>query len=171
MQGVFEAVAGAPMGDLFDAWIRSAAEIDVAATLAKVGLAVQRATRADTTKCSLGLRIRSEGGRAVVASVTRSSAAQHAGLDPGDEVLGIGGARVENGNIEAALRGRSGGETVDVVVGRDGKMLTRQATLDPPRADRVTLVAKPDAPESARAAFRAWIGRPHPAWEEEGAAR
>ena len=165
MQAIFERVAGVPMGDLFDAWIRAPGELDVGASLARVGLAVERTTRPDAAQCSLGVRVRSEGSRAVVASVTRDSAAARAGLDPGDELLGVGGARVEAAGVEVTLRGRAAGETVDVIVSRDGRILTRRATLDPPRPDRVKIVAKKDATPAERAAFEAWLGRPHPAWD------
>ncbi|HEY3817418.1 MAG TPA: PDZ domain-containing protein [Polyangiaceae bacterium] len=167
MQAIFEHVAGVPMGDLFDAWVRSAAELEPAASLARVGLTAERTSRNEAPACSLGLRVRSEGSRAYVASVTRGGAAARAGIDAGDEVLGVGGARVE-GSIESTLRGRAQGDAVDVLVSRDGRILSRRVTLDPPRLDVVKLVASPDAPPAARAAFQAWLGAPHPSWETGG---
>jgi predicted metalloprotease with PDZ domain len=170
MQAIFERVAGVPLGDLFDAWIRSPGELDVGAALAHVGLALERSTRPEAAKCSLGVRVRSEAGRAYVASVTRDSAAARAGIDPGDELLGVGGARVEAVGVEATLRGRAAGDVIDVVVARDGRLQTRRVTLDPPRPDRVKIVAKKDASDAERAAFQAWLGRPHPAWEAAASA-
>jgi predicted metalloprotease with PDZ domain len=163
MQSVFEHVAGVPLDDLFDAWIRSPAEIDYAATLARVGLSIERSSRPESPACSLGVRLRYDGGRAIVAAVVRESSAWRAGVDPGDEILGVGGARVE-GAVEASLRGRAAGDVVELVLVRDGKLLTRQATLDPQRHDRVKLLAQRDAPGAARDAFAAWLGVPHPAW-------
>jgi hypothetical protein len=168
MQAIFEHVAGVPLGDLFDAWIRSAAELDPTAALARVGLTLERTSRAEAPACSLGVRVRTEGGRGIVASVTRESSAARAGIDAGDELLGVGGARVEGGNVEATLRGRAPGDAVDVLVARDGRILTRRATLDPARLDVVKLVANRDAPPASRAALRAWLGSPHPAWEASG---
>jgi predicted metalloprotease with PDZ domain len=164
MQSIFERVSGAPLADLFDGWIRSAAEIDYARTLAHVGLSLERSARADAIGCSLGMRVRSEGGRALVASVARDSSAGRAGIDPGDEVLAIGGLRIEGANVEATLRGRAPGDRVEVVVARDGRLLTKFAVVDPPMNDRVKIVAMRDAPASARNAFAAWLGAPHPAW-------
>ena len=124
MQAIFEHVAGVPLGDLFDAWIRSAAEVDPTAALARVGLTLERTSRPDAPAGSLGVRVRTEGTRGIVASVTRGSAAARAGIDAGDELLGVGGARVEGGNVEATLRGRAQGDAVDVLVARDGRILT-----------------------------------------------
>jgi len=164
MQPLFERVAGAPMGDLFDAWIRSPWEIDYARSLAHVGLALERTPRPETAPCSLGVRVRAEGGRTVASFVARESGAWRAGIDAGDEIIAVGGTRVEGTTLEASLRGRSPGDTVEVVVARDGRLLTKIAALDPPRHDRVKLVARADAPASARAAFAAWLGQPHPIW-------
>ncbi len=168
MQGIFERVAGAPMGDLFDAWIRSPLEIDYGRTLATVGLAVERTPRHDAAPCSLGVRMRSEGGRSVVSTVSRDSGAWSAGVDAGDELIAIGGMRVEGTSLEAQLRGRAPGDTVDVVVARDGRLQTKTVSLDAPRQDRVKLVAKADASPAARAAFAAWLGQPHAAWSGRG---
>jgi predicted metalloprotease with PDZ domain len=168
MQGVFERVAGVPMGDLFDAWIRSPLEIDYARTLARVGLSLERTSRPDAAPCSLGVRMRSDGGRSYASSVARESGAWRAGIDPGDEVIAVGGTRIEGTNVEASLRGRSPGDTVEVVLARDGRLLTKSVALDGPRQDRVKLAAKADAPASARAAFAAWLGQPHPLWAPRG---
>jgi predicted metalloprotease with PDZ domain len=84
-------------------------------------------------------------------------------VDPGDEIVGVGGSRVE-GTLEAALRGRSAGDVVELVLARDGKLLSRQATLDPPRHERVKILAQRDAPAAVRDAFAAWLGGPHAAW-------
>jgi predicted metalloprotease with PDZ domain len=170
MQALFERATGVPLGDLFDAWIRKASELDFTPTLAKVGLVLERTTRPDGPTAALGMRVRSDGGRAVVASVTRDAAAWRAGIDPGDEIVAVGGVRVEGPIVEATLRGRAPGDAVDVVVSRDGRILQRRVALDPPRHDRVKLVANRDALPSARSAFTAWLGEPHSAWPQGGGA-
>ncbi|HZU82523.1 MAG TPA: PDZ domain-containing protein [Polyangiaceae bacterium] len=172
LEELFERVSAVPLGDLFEAWVRSAADIDYAATFARVGLALERPPRDGGAPCSLGVRLRSageQGGRAVVGSVTRGGAAWAAGIDAGDEILAVGGARVD-ANIEAVLRAHAPGETVDVLVARDGKVLVRPTVLDPPRKDKMKLVAQKDAGAAARAAFAAWLGAPHPAWYKERSA-
>ncbi len=168
MQAIFERAAGVPVGDLFDAWIRAPGELDPGPTLARAGLRLERAARLEGAPCALGTRMRAEGGRAVIAAVTRDSAAFRAGLDSGDELVAVAGVRVEGANLDAALRGRAPGDVVDVVLARDGRLQTRRVTLDPPRHDRVKLVADRDAPPAARDALTAWLGEPHPAWGARG---
>jgi predicted metalloprotease with PDZ domain len=162
MQALFEHVSKTPIADLFEAWIRSPGELDYAPTLARVGLSVERAARHDAPPCSLGVRLRVDGGRTVVASVMRASSAELGGIGAGDEIVAIAGARVEGTNIEALLHGRAPGQRVDVTLVRDGRLVQRSVDLDPPRLDRVKIVAQREPVPGACEAFAAWLGRPHP---------
>jgi len=162
LQAVFERVAGVPLGDLFETWVRGTGDIDYARTLAHVGLSVERAARPDAAGCSLGLRVRAESGRTIVTSVVRASAAWRAGFDSGDEIIAIGGARVEGTNIDGTLRGRAPDERVDIVSVHNTRLVTRSVALDPPRPDRVKIVFSPEASDGAREAFRAWLGHEPP---------
>jgi predicted metalloprotease with PDZ domain len=164
MQAIFEDVAGVPLQDLFDAWIRGTDEVPCDRVLARVGLSIERTARPDAPPCSLGLRVRADGGRAVVVSAIRESSAWHAGFEPGDEIVAVAGTRIEGTQLDAGLRGRSAGEVVPVTFTREGRLTTRPIALDPARLDRVKVVAERDASTAARAAFTAWIGQSHPAW-------
>jgi predicted metalloprotease with PDZ domain len=164
---LFERVAGVPLEDLFRAWIRTPGEIDYDASLAHAGLRVERSMRHDAP-ASLGLRARADGLRTLVSAVPRGGAAHRAGIDVGDEILGIGGRRVDGpSTIDAALGSRAPGESVEVILAREGKTSVRAVTLDPPRADRVKLVARADAPPEARARFEAWLGAAFPKGERK----
>jgi predicted metalloprotease with PDZ domain len=169
MQALFEEATGLPLGDLFDSWIRSPAEIDVAPTLATVGLAVEHSRREEDTHGMLGLRVRSDGGRCIVAGVVRDGASFATGIAPGDELIGIGGTRIDgSGGVDSALRGHAPHETLDVVCCRDGRIAVRRVTLGSPQPHRTRLTAKTDASPAARSALTAWLGRPHPAWSNGG---
>jgi predicted metalloprotease with PDZ domain len=164
MLAIFETASGVKLADRFDAWVRAPGNLDYDGTLAHVGLAVEHSARSESASPSLHVRIRNEAGRAIVASVSRGGAAQRAGVDPGDELVAIGGRRLEGANLEAALHGRRAGEVVDLLLTRDGRTHTKAVTLDPPRQDRVRLVAKDSATPEQRAALAAWLGDTHAAW-------
>ena len=157
LQGIFEQVCDVPLGDLFDAWVRQPGEVDCARVLATVGLEIERAARAGTT-ASLGARVRGDGGRTLVSHIIRGSAAQRAGIDPGDEILAIAGKRTDTGSVDSALAGRTPGEVVEVLLARDGRTLTCAATLDEMRYDRVRLVPRTDATTLERERFALWLG-------------
>jgi predicted metalloprotease with PDZ domain len=162
MQALFEEAAGTSLGDLFDAWIRAPGEIDYDRTLAKVGLALDREPRDDAarkSRAALGARVRTDGGRAIVASVVRGGAAQLGGVDPGDELLGMAGRRIEAGAIDAVLASSAPGEEVEVAVARDGGLLTLRVRLEEARPDKVRFVSTPAATGAERALGAAWLAK------------
>ena len=158
MQRLFEEATGLELGDLFDKLVRQAGGVDVAATLDHAGLVVERTARSDGATVSLGVRTRSDGGRLIVSTALRGSAAKRAGIDGGDEIIAIGGKRVEAGGLDAALSGRRPAETVPVLVARDGLIHTCEVVLDPPRLDKVKVVPNKGASEAQVALRRAWLG-------------
>jgi predicted metalloprotease with PDZ domain len=162
MQSILEGVAKTPLADLFEAWIRTPGEIDYAATLARVGLSVERTSRPDAPPASLGVRLRSDAGRTVVATVMRESSADRAGISAGDELVAIDGVRIDGANIDAPLRATRAGQSIDVALVRDGRLIHVSAGLDPPRLDRVKIVGQRDPTPGAREAFTAWLGHPWP---------
>jgi predicted metalloprotease with PDZ domain len=157
MQRLFEEATGIPLGDLFDALVRSASDWDFGASLAHAGLVVERASKNDVT-ASLGVRMRADCGRLYAAAVLRGCAAQRAGVDAGDEIIAVGGKRVDATGLEAALFGKHAGDLVQVLVGRDGRVLSLDLVLDGPRLDKVKIVPAKDAPDAAVALRRAWLG-------------
>ena len=80
-------------------------------------------------------------GQTVVApkvdSVQPGSAAAAAGIQPGDEVLAIAGTKVDEFGDMQRLIGPNAGRTLTIVVRRDGRDLTLQAT---PRSETRTNV-------------------------------
>lgn len=162
LQGVFEQACGTQLGDLFDAWVRSAREVDPTEALERVGLCVERKPKLESP--SLGVRTRSDAGRVWVTHALRGAAAERAGIDAGDELLAVAGRRVE-GSAQAALAHAKPGDKVAVLVARDGRVLTLEATLDAPARDDVRLCARKDATPEQKALFEAWLGDVHPAWK------
>lgn len=165
MQAIFEEATEVFMGDLFDSWIRSPSELDVERVLAPFGLALERVVRPQDDHGTLGLRAKTDGGHCVVAAIVRDGPAFAAGITAGDELLAIGGDRIDSANgLEAALRRRAPQECVEVLSARDGRIHARRVTLGPPLPHLVRLSPQKSAPLSARKALAAWLGRSHPAW-------
>jgi membrane-associated protease RseP (regulator of RpoE activity) len=66
---------------------------------------------------------------AEIGAIAEGSGAEAAGIEPGDIVLSVGGVAVEDGDLGAAVRAADPGDTVDVVLERDGEQRTVTATL------------------------------------------
>lgn len=155
MQSIFEESAGVPLGDLFDAWIRGTVEVDAAATLKKVGLAVERSPKEGA---ALGVRTRESGGRVTVQAVLRGSAAHAAGVDAGDEIVAIGERRVEGASVESITSKLAPGTATEILIARDGRLRTLPITLEAPREKRTKIVPATDATDTEKALLRGWIG-------------
>ncbi|MDP8908856.1 MAG: site-2 protease family protein [Chloroflexota bacterium] len=96
-----------------------------------------------------GIRIAESGPSTVeVTAVTPQSVAAAAGWQPGDEIVAVNGLPIESSvQADAALRA-SIGRPVEVVLERDGEMVTTTVTV-PPRGVRLTEVADDGAAAEA----------------------
>ena len=69
-----------------------------------------------------------------ITGATKDSPAEKGGLKGGDVIVRLGESAVTGlEDFDSALRKHKGGETVPVVVTRDGAEVTLQIMLDPPR--------------------------------------
>ncbi len=76
---------------------------------------------------------REEPGYAL-SGATKGSPAEKAGLKSGDIIVQLGESKIANlDDFDSALRKHKAGETVPVVVLRDGQQQTFEVTLEPPR--------------------------------------
>ncbi|MFM8578637.1 MAG: M28 family peptidase [Planctomycetaceae bacterium] len=74
------------------------------------------------------------GGGYAISGVAKDSPAARGGLQGGDVIVRIGESAVTNlEDFDSALRKHKAGDTVPVVVRRDGAEKTLEVTLDPPR--------------------------------------
>jgi hypothetical protein len=74
------------------------------------------------------------GGGYAISGVAKDSPAARGGLAGGDLIVRIGESAITNlEDFDSALRKHKGGETVPVVVRRDGQEVRLEVKLDPPR--------------------------------------
>lgn len=77
--------------------------------------------------------------------------AEVAGLRPGDRIVSIGGQRVsEWRQVQEAIRSREPGQSIDIVVDRDGRRATLTATLGKTVRDGATIPFLGVSPEFAK---------------------
>ncbi len=157
-QEIFEQAAGVPLGDLFDAWVRGKDEVDAKATLASVGLEVVSGHDDDEAQQPwLGITWSDTGLR--VREILEGSPAERAGLQPGDEVVALGGYRVAS---EATLRDRIGqrrpNDVIELTLFRREKLQTVSVMLGERPVLKYEIKAIADASAAQKAAFVAWMG-------------
>jgi predicted metalloprotease with PDZ domain len=166
MPAVFERVVGQSMTDVLSPWVDGRAELPIDAVLAKVGLKVAREPQIDSTNNNkkkkppsgtLGVRLRTTEGKAIVTQVLRGRGAHKGGIDAGDEILAVGGRRVEGGKVDATLVGRAPGTTTEVLVARDGTLRTVTVTLDAATPEKLKIGIAEGASPAQRSLLEGWL--------------
>ncbi len=158
MPEIFERATGISMRDVLDAWVEGRGELPIDAVFGAIGLAVRRERAPERkAKVSLGVRMRSTEGRAIVSSVLRHRAAHKAGIDAGDEIVAIGGKRLEGSRVESALAGRAPGSVVEIAYARDGQLRTASVTLEVPAVERVRLSVAETATSAQKSLLEGWL--------------
>jgi predicted metalloprotease with PDZ domain len=158
--GVFASVAGTSLEDCLNRWVSGTDPLPVSEMLRTAGLEIERTSRRDAPKVALGLKVKLEGGRAIVDAIYRGRAAQKAGIDVRDELVAIADRRVEDAKLDACLAGREPGQVVPVLIARDGWVRTVQVALEAARPTETKISARADASAEEQRLYEAWLGEP-----------
>jgi predicted metalloprotease with PDZ domain len=152
-----EAVGGVSMTAQLAAWVHGTSELPLTAALARAGVAWREEPA--TLAGLLGLRLGESAMTGVqVKSVLRGSAAEAAGLSPGDELLAVNGWRLRR--LEDARQWLAGNQPFELLLSRDQRVLSLTVTPPArPAANTITLTLDELPTPAALALRRAWLGR------------
>lgn len=148
IRGVVEEVAGQSFEEFFRRYVAGTDEIPYEKFLAAAGLEL----KVDSNQLAdLEFRVgRAPGVGPVVAQVTTGSAAEAAGLQKGDVLLGINGEGLPR-NIRGWLRDHHAGEAVKLSVRRDGEEKEISYALGEGGGDRhYSIVESPNPSDKQR---------------------
>ncbi len=160
-----EAVAGTQGGrfrDFFARYIVGTTELDYASALAAAGLELRwgyRQPRAiGSAPAWLGLQLKRQGERTLVAAVRADSPAYAAGVYADDELLALDGWRMDEERLNARLAERAPGDRVRLSLFRSDALIEVPVTLGTSPYDSLSIapVAAPD--DLQRQIFRDWLG-------------
>jgi predicted metalloprotease with PDZ domain len=107
--------------------------------------------RNTTSKPSLGIAL----NKNIITKVVRDGAAWFAGLNVNDEILAINGERVEN--IENYLQESKIGDTLQVMLNRDGLLHTIQVQLMEDKTKAGQIVPMKNISEKQQKVFKKWM--------------
>jgi predicted metalloprotease with PDZ domain len=140
----------------FARYLAGTEELDYARGLAVVGLE-PRWSRSGP-EAWLGLNLKRQGERTLVAAARADGPAYAAGVYADDELLALDGWRVNEERLSARLDERSPGETVRLTLFRGDALLELPVTLAVAPNDALALapIAEPSAAQQA--AYREWLG-------------
>jgi len=160
-----ETVAGAADGfyrDFFARYIAGTAELDYDQGLSYAGLRLEwgyRNRRNSEPPAWLGLRLKPEQGRTVVAGLRSDSPAYSAGIYAGDELLALDGWRINDTLLPERLAERAPGATVTLTLFRRDELLQIPVTLAPAPYDKLSLVRSEQPDALQERIYQSWLGR------------
>lgn len=125
---------GAEFADFFDRFVRDTQELPLSELLSAFAVRCECVVKEENTGLAassvlgLGLRLAANSGEARVQHVLDNSAAQAAGLSPGDVLVAINGLRVTSATLPAKLKRLAGSNDNELHFFRADELLT--TTLD-----------------------------------------
>jgi predicted metalloprotease with PDZ domain len=166
-----EAVAGRPLGALFDTWVRGTADPPLQELLAGFGVDLRlRPAESQEDKggrpaqrpewqerAVIGARVEPAEGGARLAQVYSGGAARAAGLSAGDVVVAVDGLRVTHATLEGLVGSYAPGAVVRVHAFRRDELLEVPLTLATAPADTCVLSLVDDVDEPTRVRREAWL--------------
>ena len=179
VEEVASEVAGVDLKPLFDRWLRTPEELDLAPRLAEAGLAlvpaheqprppaapgtpVQPPPAEGPREARIGFQFKFEGGKTIVGNVLAGTPAWRAGVSAGDELVALDGLRVDAMSLGMRMQEKAPGSTALLTVFRRDELLTLQLPVEfaPPQR----LVLRPvDAPTAEqRALLEHWLRQDPP---------
>jgi len=155
LQEVAEEIAGTSLESFFAKSVRGRDELDYEPALRTFGLRFKKAKA--ETPALIGIETTSRDGKLVITSVREDAPAHTAGLAAEDELIALGGYRVDSRTLTERLQQFRPGDRVDVLVARRDAVRTLNLVLAE-ASGSWKLEIDPDAPPEAVKTREAWMG-------------
>jgi predicted metalloprotease with PDZ domain len=157
-------VAGVDLGPWFTRGLETTEELDYQSALDWFGLRFRPSRPPDEIAdrpAWLGGKMKVDGGRLLFENVPRGTPAYDAGVNAGDELLGIDDVRIAPtvDELDKRLAAYRSEQKVTLLVAHLEQMTRLPATLGAPPPDAWTLEQRPDITASQRAHLRTWLGQ------------
>lgn len=110
-----------------DNYVYDTQEIDYKKFFKGIGVNIYNSTAG--VEAFLGLRTRNQGGKLVVTTVYKGSAAEEQGFSVNDEIIAVNGYRVDQSEFNYLTSDLQKGDTFDVLLSRDNIIKTYKITM------------------------------------------
>ncbi|MVN21815.1 M61 family metallopeptidase [Mucilaginibacter arboris] len=123
-----EEVAGCTLNHIYEHYINGVEELDYNHYLGYAGMRLRVCPPENKPLPTTGFTAALTAGKLIVTQVGRDTAAWLAGISVNDELLAINGNRIAD--LEKALQFQLPGDTIDITLIRDGRLLQIPLTLE-----------------------------------------
>lgn len=158
----FESTCNAAAGKslssaIFDARVRGKERVDFQHFLDYAGLKLGPKSKNPNTKGYLGVKLRSDGGRTVVVSKLFDTPAEASGIASGDEILALDNLRMDISLVSHYISNKKPGESVKMLISRDGFIETLEATLGASPLFENRIYKSDSATDKQMSFFKSWM--------------
>ncbi|HLF33569.1 MAG TPA: PDZ domain-containing protein [Cyclobacteriaceae bacterium] len=150
-----EAITGHDQKSFFAEYVTGTGEIDYEKYLGYAGIEVRNMLEGDQSPF-LGIAIRENDGKTIVQSVASGSSGQKAGISPRDEIIGADAFRLTSEGIMSLLNTKNTGDTVRLLIARDGKIMEKNLVLFPANRKQFHLYRPDHATDLQNKVYRKW---------------
>jgi predicted metalloprotease with PDZ domain len=155
-QKVSEMMAGKSLEDFFAKYVRGRADIDYNAILAGIGLQLKDNRGRETAY--LGANTRQEGDRFTVTVVPKGTPAYEQGLNTGDQIIAIDGARASQTFLQSYLGEKKVGDKVKLTVFRFDELREIEITLGGRARAAYQITAVENPTDEQKAIYKNYLG-------------
>ncbi len=156
-QEMCEHFAGRPLDSLFT-FVRTTSDFDLRPYLAFAGFELQADTTTGRNAAPfLGASLGVQDGRTVVRSVRRASPAERGGLYARDELLAVDGYRIRSPSLNRILQNYQPGDTVKVLVSRQGIVHELKVVLGRSPRKKFKLVRVKNPTPLQETVYKGWL--------------
>ena len=155
MQEELEKVAGIKLDNFFRDYIHGTATPDYNKYLAYAGLQLTN-LNSNNQEAALGATTANQGGKIVVTNVIRNGSAWKGGLNVNDEIVALNGYRITD-DLNKSLGGREPGEKINLIVNRDGRLLSIDLTLEKNENLRYRVEKLPEQTPAQQNVYKKWL--------------
>ena len=155
MQEELEKVAGIKLDDFFHDYIFGTVTPDYAKYFAYAGLKFTN-LNANNQDAVLGATTANQGGKIVVTNVVRDGSAWKGGLNVNDEIVALNGYRITD-DLNKSVTGRQVGEKINLIVNRDGRLLSVDLNLEKNPNARFKIEKMPDQTAEQQKVYQKWL--------------
>jgi predicted metalloprotease with PDZ domain len=149
-------VSGHDLSGFFRRYVRNVETLPYDEAFAPLGLRVVREQARQPYDAGVGLDWQNEGGL-IIGSVRQGSAAEDAGLQPGDEIVMLGRKKIARENWLVSLNRFKQGDRVPVSVKRDRRTIEAVLVLGAPERFEYRIEEKKDATPQQKTLRAAWL--------------
>ena len=159
-QAAAEKIAGKSLKDFFDKYINGTETIPFDTYLGFGGWE-RTNTNANSNVPTLGINLgEDDDGRLMIKRVVRGTAGYQDGINANDELLAINGFRVRTQKaVNQLVEMEAPGTAIDVMVARDGKIMTLKVTLQAKNTVRYTIKPMEKLTPQQEKVHASWMGQ------------